>query len=290
VAQGTNNIYVRAKNLRPAGTETGTVQLYYCKASLLMLPSQWRNNQVPTAGGATSVSFVNQSGSTQLSPNDICLTKEAFHLTDLPRVPEGEHYCLIAVVNTPNTRVSIPASFRDGTAFVQWVQNTPAVAWRNITIVPNKVKQIVQTMVFGNAGPHESLFHFTVRGRNLPKGTTVTVQCTNAHCPIDQTLVMPAPGWKGYQYTGFDQPVPGNFTSAITLTATPPQGQTFSPDSSLTVSYYEYPPAEPEMTDLHLEVGRFVSIARTAADGTSQVVTQHMIPMGECSIEIVGAG
>lgn len=282
VLPGTNNIYVRARNLRP-GTETGTVALYYCDSSVFMYPNQWTQNQITAADGTGSVSFVNQSGSTTLNPNDICLTEEAFYLTNL-ETPPGFHYCLIAVVNTPNTPVAIPDSFPSNADFVRWVQNNPAVAWRNINVVPNTVEQILESMTFGNVDGTEALFHFSLRGRNLPAGTTVSVQCTNANLPISQTITMPQPGRGGYAYAGFDEMVPDNFWSAITVTVTPPAGQSsFPPNASLTVSYFQYPMEE--MLELHAEVGRFATIARTAADGTAAAPTaQFLIPVGECTI------
>src|SRR5688500_2607147 len=58
VLPGTNNIYVRAINLRP-GTETATVALYYCDSSVFMLPNQWKNNQIKAADDTRNVRFVN---------------------------------------------------------------------------------------------------------------------------------------------------------------------------------------------------------------------------------------
>lgn len=34
-------------------------------------------------------------------------------------------------------------------------------------------------------------------------------------------------------------------------------------------------------------VGRFAQVARTAEDGTSQVVSQFVLPVGQCTIDIV---
>lgn len=285
VLPGSNNIYVRAKNLFEGGTESGTVALYYCASSLFMLPAEWKQNQLKTADGDSSVSFVNQSGSTVFSYGDILLTQEAFYLTSLQDPPAGQHYCLIAVVNTPNTPVSIPSTFNSTADFIQWVANTPAVAWHNITVVPNSVQQILETMVFGSADPEPNMFHFTLMGRNLPAGTTVVVQCTDAGCPIDETLTFGPAERNGTQYAGFDQLVPGEFQSAITVTVTPPAGESFPAGASVAVFYWEYPPME--MTDQHHQVGRFAQVARTAPDGTRQVVSQFVLPVGQCTIDIV---
>jgi hypothetical protein len=290
VAPGTNNIWIRAKNLWPNGTETATAQLYYSSSSLLMSPDQWVDNQVLTASGNSSVSFVNESGSTQLALDDICITEEAFYLSNLPPLQgesNGEHYCLIAVVNTPNTNVSIPPSFSQNATFMQWVESMTAVAWRNITVVPNTLPEILQTMLFGSQDNEDAEFHFTVLGNNLPVGTTVQAQCTSTMCPINQTLTMLAPDEDGNQLAGWDQSVPGNFQSALEITVTPPPDQSFAADASLTVTYYQHLPANP--TDVHMEVGRFARIARVGTDGVTRGTTQFLVRLGQCTTRIVSA-
>lgn len=283
VQDGTNNIYVRAKSLY-RGTESGTVSLYYCPSSLFLDPSQWRKNQLKTADGDTSVKLVNRDGNTRFSHGDILLGQEAFYLTGLQ---PGHHYCLIAVVNTDHTKVNIPPSFANIGQFISWVAGTPGVAWRNINLVPNTVKQILQKLVFGNTGSAGSLFAFNVYGRNLPVGTTVTVQCTDQACPINANLTMPAPVG-GVQYASVPATVvPGGVRSAITLTATPPAGQSFSPKSSLTVAYYEFPPPPEQMTELHHRLGRFIPMAMTAPDGTSTLTSQFALPVGQVTTDII---
>jgi hypothetical protein len=278
---GTNNIYVRAENLWPTGTETGTVQLYYANASLFMVPSQWTQNVISTSGGISSVPFVNQSGSTELNPNDICLVQEAFYLASLP---SGAHYCLVAVVNTPNTTVTVPASFASNAAFVTWVQATPAVAWRNLGIVANGATQILQTLAFGSDDPDSNEFHFSVNGTDMPVGTSVTLQCTAQGATFNQTVTLPAADPLGNQLAGFDQVLPGNFQAGLSVTATPPAGQSFQTGSTLSVTYYEYPPDE--MTDEHLQAGRFRTIARTAPGGTRAAVTAFLLQIGQCNFSV----
>lgn len=285
VVPGTNNLYVRAINQYPGGAESATVALYCCTPSLFMLPDQWQKNQLKTADGSSNVSFVNRAGSKVFKQNDICLTEEAFYLTSLDR---SQHYCLIAVVNTPHTPVPIPSSFPSTAEFIQWVANSPAVAWRNLTLVPNTVTQLLQTMVFGNADSTGGMFHFTLQGRNLPVGTTVTVQCTDQACTFTETVTIQQPEADGLQYAGFDQYVPGEFLSAVTVTATPPAGQSFATGSSLFAMYWQYPPMQ--MTDLHRKVGRFAALARTAPDGTNQVSSHFVLPVGRCTLEIVDPG
>lgn len=275
---GTNNVWIRAKNLWPKGLESGTVRLYWSEASLLMDPGSWIGNVATTADGEESVSFVNASGSTDLSPDEIGITQEAFYLTDLP---EG-HVCFVAVVETPNTPVAIPNRLPSNEAFAEWVQSMPAVAWRNIGLVPEGPPQLLQTMLFGNLDGTDGEFHFAFIGQGLPPKSTMVVQCTNTACPIDQTLTVPEPDRLGKQYTGFDQVVPGRFQSAITVTVIPPDGETFSPGATLTVDFYAYPARD--FSEVQRKVGRFVSTARPAADGTVRAATQFLIPLGQCVV------
>lgn len=280
VLPGANNIYVRARNLRP-GTETATVALYYCDSSVFMLPNQWKKNQIKAADGTSHVRFINQLGQTTLNPNDICLTEEPFFLQNL-KTPPGFHYCLIAVVNTPHTPVAIPDSFPSNADFVRWVQNNPAVAWRNINVVPNTVRQAVEIIRFGNADKKKAQCHVSIRGRNLPVGTTVSVQCAAAKLLIDRKFIMAKPD--PHAYAGFNVTVPAHFQSAFTVTATPPRGQVFPPSSRITVSYHQY--FTKETLELHADVGRFADIALTAEDGTTPAPTgQFVIPVGECTME-----
>ncbi|HEU0055131.1 MAG TPA: hypothetical protein VFQ39_18220 [Longimicrobium sp.] len=288
VQSGTNNIYVRAINDYP-GVESGSVRLYYSQASLFLQPSQWVNNQVFTAAvtspptpGISEVPFVNQDGDTSFNPGDILLTQEAFSLASFP---SNDHYCFIAVVNTPNTTVTIPTSFTNNAAFVQWVQNTPAVAWRNVTKVPATPGAVTQTFVFGNSDSAAGEFLFQVEGKHMPANTTVSVTCTDQGCPISQTLTLQAPDGLGHQMASFEQVVPANFSSVITAIATPPAGEQFDQNAKLHFHEYQFPPAN--MTDLHLEVGRFYRVARTAPDGTSTVVSQFLIQIGACTLEFV---
>src|ERR1700677_4523378 len=102
VSPGLNNIYVRAKNLWP-GVEQGTVNLYYTKASMLLLPNQWKNNQI-SANGNVSPPFVGQANSPNIAATEICVANPPFVLQGLAPAP-NDHYCLIAVAQTVNNPV-----------------------------------------------------------------------------------------------------------------------------------------------------------------------------------------
>jgi hypothetical protein len=280
VNPGLNNIFIRAKNLQQSGTETGSASLYYAKSSLLLLPNQW--TQAQTGGGQSSIPFLNQSNNTQINPNEICLGSQAFVLTGLPPV-QGDHYCLIGVIQTPRHPVTLPTSFPSNTAFAQWVQTTPAVAWRNISVIPNTLVQSVSSYPFGSTSADQAYYHFRVMspsGKNFPINTTVNVQCTDPRSPINWSGTLPAPDANGNQITGFDSYMPGNFMTSLTATVTSPNGQPFPTGAQLSISYYQYPSAA--MDQLELSVGRHYPIARVVEGVGPVAFTAFLILLGEC--------
>lgn len=258
---GLNNIYIRAKNLRPSGTETGTASLYFAKTSLVMLPDTWRNNQLLTSAGQSSVSFVNASGSSNLNPNDIALSSPAFLWSSVPD-PAWSH-CLVAIVNTPNTVVTIPASFASNAAYVRWVQNNPAVAWRNIIIVPNGQANVIKNVEFSNRDSVPHYFYFSLTARNCPLNTAVTMQCTHQACPINWSGTVPAPDPNGNQILGFQNSVPAGFISgSLVMSATAPSGQTFPRGMTLDLIAYQVPasPLFAELDEIERDVVRHYEV------------------------------
>lgn len=286
ISPGVNNIYVRAKNLWPTGTESGAAALYYSKASLLLLPTNWLSNSVPTAGGQNSAPFVNQNNSQNLNNGDIALANPAFLLTGLPPISGADHYCLIAILNTPHTTVTPPTSFASNAAFTQWVQNTPAVAWRNIAVVSSTQQQIIKNTNFGSTNPVTAEFLFRIVGRGFPVGTVINAQCADQACPINWTGSLPAPDPQGNQAAFFQSAVPGNFSGSLVVTATPPTGQSFQPGSTLEITYYQIPSDEPD--EIELDVMREVKIASTSEDGVLSEKSPMLIELGQVNF-VVGS-
>jgi hypothetical protein len=182
--------------------------------------------------------------SSNLNPNDIALGNPAFLWTSVPD-PNWSH-CLIAIVTAPKTVVSIPASFSSNAAFVQWVQNNPAVAWRNIVIVPNSQANVTKNVDFSNQGSVPHYFYFTVTARNCPVNSAVTMQCTDQRCPINWSGAIPAPDPNGNQIVGFQNSVPASFLSgSLVMSITAPSGQTFPRGMTLDLVAYQIPPRCP---------------------------------------------
>lgn len=278
-----NNIYVRAKNLQPTGTEPGTVQVYRASAGLFLQPSLWNQNALTTPGGSVTATFLDANNSSNLSPQAVGLSNPPFQIAAFPS--PTLHWCLIAVVTTPKTTVVIPPTFPSSAAFASWVQQTPAVAWRNLVIVPSTTTQIVKTATFGNLDTSPSQMYFRMVATGLPAGTTVNALSTDALCPINQTVTLPAPTAPGgQQITGFESIVPATYsTGVLTLTITPPTGRPFAPGGTLDVSYYAIPPEEP--SELELSVMRD-ELHVVEQDGEHAAQTTALIHLGQINVQL----
>ena len=272
---GVNNIYVRAKNLNTVAG-AGTVGLYYANASLFLLPNTWTG--ISSAGGRSSLPFVDGSGNASIAAGGVAISNPSFLLTGLPG---NNHYCLIAVVQTPTHPVSVPTSFASNAAFALWVQNNPAVGWRNISYQPNKSTQMIRTFNFASVNPTSAYFHFRILGRGFATGTPINAQCTDQACPINQNMTLPAPDVNGNQITGFDVSVPGNFSSNLVVTATSPSGP-FPTGATLTVTYYQYPNLDEE---LDMKVAGAFRIAK-ATEGDPVLYAAMLIQIGECTMTV----
>lgn len=272
---GVNNIYVRCKNLNTA-PGTGSANLYYANASLFLLPRTW--TQINSAGGSGSLNFVGNGGVASIPAGTVAISNPAFLLTGLP---PGPHYCLIAVAQTPAHPITVPATFPSNAAFSLWVQNNPAVGWRNISYQPNGSTQIVRTFAFASVNPVAAYFHFRIMGRGFATGTPIVAQCTDQTCPINQNLTLPAPDINGNQITGFDTSVPANFSGNLVVTATSPSGA-FPVGATLTVTYYQYPNLEDEMDR---EASAPDKIARMTEAGVV-FAAPMLIQIGECTVTV----
>lgn len=282
VNQGVNNIYLRAKSLLPSGSDSGTAMLYYSLASLLLLPSRWVS--VPIPAGGTSAPLVDQNGSPTIAAGALCVTSPAFLLTNIPT--PNLHYCFIGIINSSLHPTTVPTSFPSNAAFAQWVQNSPTVAWRNMSIIPNQQTQMIRSVNFGSTDPAAANFHFRIVGRSFPTGTTITAQCTDVGCPINWTGSLPAPDPQGNQVTGFDADnVPGMFSGTVVFTATSPGGA-FPSGARLSVTYWEYPN---NTIALHREVSRPIQLVRGTADGVADAIDAFLIPLGECNFVVLGS-
>lgn len=284
---GVNNIYVRARNLN-VGTVTGTVALYYARASLFLTPVQWQ--QLADPAGNSDLDFVNGTPSTSIAADGVALCNPAFLLTGLP---DGDHYCLITVAQTvtqppqpPAPPVVIPQSFASNADFVLWVQTNPSVAWRNLDVVPNPQANLIRTLTFGNDDSASDNFVFQAVCTGFAQGSLLRSQCTDARCPFDRTDPIPLPDVNGNQVVTFNQVVPGgNFLSSMTATAIAPAGGTIA-GASMAIDFYQVPD---ESIPLHRQVGRMVVTARALPDGGWMPKTSFLIWLGSYRVSVAAA-
>jgi len=128
VANATNYIYVRGKNLK-TDKQNGEIALYYTKASLIMYPSIWINNQLKNSSGELLIPVSGEA-------DEVIVTEDPF--TWIPEMLNNDHFCLVAMVNTADHKMPTPTSdnMQDLATFLY---NNPNVAWRNVTVVDNGV-------------------------------------------------------------------------------------------------------------------------------------------------------
>lgn len=128
VANATNYIYVRGKNLKP-DKQDGKIALYYTKASLIKYPSIWINNQLKNSSNEFLIPVSGEA-------NEVIVTEDPF--TWIPQMIDNDHFCLVAMVNTADHKMPVPTSdnMQD---LAKFLYANPNVAWRNVTVVDNGV-------------------------------------------------------------------------------------------------------------------------------------------------------
>lgn len=279
-----NNIYVRAKNNGTAPS-SGTVNLFY-SASNLMLAPPW--NPISTPAGSAVATMLDVAQSSTIAGGAICLSNPAFLLTNVPALPPNAHYCLVAVINTPLHPITIPASFATNADFALWVQQNPAVGWRNIALVPGGNAQLVATYGFSNLTASQWVILCTATG--FPTGAPVSVQSTDARVPFQQNGVLPAPdpNHNNQQIVSFAQFMPAidpAVLGSIVATVTAPTG-TLPTDGTFSTKAYQVPDAA---RALDLAVARVVHVGRDSRQATSGDGQAGLIKLGEFTT-IIGAG
>lgn len=282
VDRGINNIYVRSRNLN-SGAVTGTCALYYSNASLFLITSQWV--QLTDPAGNQNLPFVDGGQNSSIASGGKALVNPAFLLTGLP---DGQHYCMITVVQTSGLPpMVIPASFPSNADFALWVHNNPAVAWRNLDVIPNPVSSLIRTAAFGNEDPASDNFVFQAVCTGFATGSQLRSQCTDARLPLDRTDPIPEPDVNGNQVVTFNVVVPGGqFQSSMTFTATAPAGATIPRGAGITFDFYQVPD---HSIPLHRQVGRMVTTARALPGDRWMPKTSFLIWLGSYRVSIAAA-
>ncbi len=285
VSPGINNIYLRVYNLGTAAS-SGTVEVFYSLASLLLTPATWENQPVLTATGVQQVPVQNSSGSQTIASHEIGMGEPSFQRQNLPVSP-NDHYCFVGIVRTPSNPVTIPATFATNAAFTQWVQNTPAVAWRNVANVPAGQSTMVLTSAFGNLDSVSHRFYFSLVGQGIPTGSTIEAQCSDPRAHFTKQLPVPAPNPNGEQVTGFEETLPGGFTGALAISVTAPSGVQIGGGAVLQVACHQLPSEEP--SEVEREVSRPLLLAVADAGEEPAFRDGEGFEVGRCTM-VAGIG
>jgi hypothetical protein len=204
IANAQNYLYMRAKNLA-AGAESGTVSLYYSKASLLLYPSLWQSNILQTSDGATSVPIsASTTGAIAVATNPF---------TWVPQAISGDHYCLIGRIVTATNPNPIPATgnIQD---FATYIANNRGMGWRNVAITTAGSPTFTQNVNY-DQGTQGGAMSVLITCTNVPVGAQVSFSSgTPGPTPpvnLPQTTVTNA----GSFIAGVSTTIPANWTSNI---------------------------------------------------------------------------
>ena len=166
IARAPNYLYLRAKNLKN-GAQTGTIQLYYTKASLLLYPSLWQQNAIQTSSGASSVPV------SAAALGGIAVTEDPF--TWKPELISGDHYCLIGRVVTADHPNPIPQTGRISD-FAAYIANNRGMGWRNISVVDAGSPTFSMSVGYEQGTEHGDMF-VAIRAKGVPAGAEVAFSC-----------------------------------------------------------------------------------------------------------------
>lgn len=283
-----NNIYIRGKNLNST-SQKGSARLYYTPSTLLAQPSQWTNNQVLTAGGSQTATFedaTTPSNGSNIGAGDICVA--TFQLTSVQAPPPKSHYCFVAISTLSGESPNVPASFSSNSAFVNWVQSNPNVAWRNFSFQPPNSPTIVSHCLFGNLNNTSAQMVFMITATNCPTNTAVLFQCTTMTPPINVTINLPKADSEGNQTTSTTQSVPANFSGTMMIQATAPTGESFGTNYTFEPSCMQI--VDNDTTDeFELKWRQKRTYPTTRADGTVEMTSSYLMTLGQVNL-LPGSG
>lgn len=195
------NCYVRGKNISSNRASAGTVKLYLMPFHVFTYPWQWRQLFVfdyDTNKWVKEISMVAKNGKKEILPGQVCLNQSAFIIDDDPKLIEGGHYCLCAVVNTKYHPVDIPKRFDNNLDVDRWVLSNPNVALLNIYPIGGNASYADYSFKYGSCSDKEENFYLKIKfyadyknGERWSEDTKIRVECTDARYPFSQKFFMP---------------------------------------------------------------------------------------------------
>lgn len=200
-----NTIYLRGISHNPNKTKA-KFYLYYSPASLLMYPTQWKNNLIPCSNGKEYY----ETG--ELRQGELAVTKEPFLWK--PSSISKDHYCLVGRVVTDEHPNPIP-KVEDVKMFTKFIANNPNYCMRNIALVEKDVPDYSVSLDYMQ-GKLEAEMHFIIECKGCSPDAEFSLSSTNSsttpaiaiqrrNVPKDGTL------------TGVSAEVPAGFSSKLLL-------------------------------------------------------------------------
>ncbi|QDG79139.1 hypothetical protein [Labrenzia sp. PHM005] len=225
-----NYIYCRAKNLSSA-SQTGKLYLYYANGGLLSDVAKWRQNVIGTA--IPDQNYVDLSARREGQSGDITAGNSAFVWTP----PVKGHYCFIAQITTEDHPNPLPQSFKDQQAYVKWILDNPAVAWRNLSIVDSTDKpEFQEEYNFQNLDPDRREYLFLMQTTSLPVETSLTMisGAVGPEPPINTGTVVR----RGNTSLSQTSTLPAHFDGSLLATVKLPTGQQWGPSMKVTIDIF----------------------------------------------------
>jgi hypothetical protein len=202
-----NYLYVRGAN-HAAAEQSGHVHLYYSRASLLMYPRQWKENELKLNNHQAGSPVSAKAGAN-------FVTLEPFYWENVPQPPVGDHYCLVSRIETQQNPDPIPDVFQIAD-FAKFISENRGFAWRNIAVVADPDAPTLEEHIHYEQGDTSEEVHFLVECTNVTPGCFVGFNCgtKGPNPPIDlpKTEVT-----KSTESIGIATQVPAGFDSYITL-------------------------------------------------------------------------
>jgi hypothetical protein len=199
-----NYIWVRAQNLK-SGAANGKIYLYWAKASICLLPHLWGKNQIPAN---EKEQFVTVSADNQY---ENIVGSKSFNWK--PDTIQGDHYCLVARVETADHPNPVPKS-GDFDDLVKWLNTNPAFAWRNVNVVDSGTDESV-TVAYEQDNQDRKMYFF-LECTSFPRGAEVGFSCPDTALTPPANFSQTIKGDTPSELLGSVIYVPANFKGDFT--------------------------------------------------------------------------
>ena len=173
-----NFIYMRGINLHD-GPRKGRFYLYYAPSSILLYPSEWKDNQLKTSSGQGYIEFDATEKDQRVATNQ--------PFTWIPVAVSG-HYCMIGRIYTEENPNPIPET-GGITDFTKWILNHPNMAWRNVSMVSKDLPTYTKVVPYAQGDEGHDM-ELGIKWTNLPIGSYIAFSC-GTPLPNGESIELP---------------------------------------------------------------------------------------------------